>query len=119
MTDASDFERAYTLFRAMPYPAYPQSRELRDWNSRLLTLDACVAGYAFQVNAGRMRAYDVPNLDGLVNEIKILSASLGKTDSSAGQDVTLVIAYRSYVAALERLVLEIRDLAYQERRIAE
>ncbi|MFV2022931.1 hypothetical protein [Micromonospora sp. LOL_023] len=111
MTDVLAFRDAYAQFRAIPYPAYPKSQELRDWNSRLLALDAHVAGYAFQVSAGQILACDVPDLDSLVGKVTESILSLEEIDPSVEEDAGLASEYRSYVAALGRLVSELGDLA--------
>src|SRR4051812_11762355 len=98
MTEPSEFESAFTDFRAMSYPSYPQLAELQDWNSRLLTFDGHVAGYASRVHSGRMRAQEVPKLAELILEVESLRTSLEAIEPISAQDYQLVDDYRIYVA---------------------
>lgn len=116
MTDSSDFRHAFMVFRSVPYPAYPQLLELQDWNSLLLTIDGHIAGYASKVHDGRMRAQDVPNLDQLILEVSSLGSSLDQIEPVTDEDRQSISDYRSYVAALGRMVSELGGLADQERR---
>ena len=117
MTDSSEFEEAFVAFRSMPYPAYPRLADLQDWNSRLLTLDSHIAGYASRVYSGHLKARDVPNLDSLVFESGSLKASLEVIQPVSDQDVRLIDDYRSYAAALERLTIELAKCASRENNI--
>lgn len=92
---------------SMPYLYYPHTEELRDWNSRLLTLDGYVAGYATCIESGRMRAGQVPGIDVLILEVESLRRMLDSPQFKSGQENGLLSDYRSYVSALEWLVREI------------
>lgn len=117
MTESSEFESAFADFRAMLYPSYPELAELQDWNSRLLTFDGHIAGYASRVHSGRMRAQDIPKLSELILEVESLRTSLEAIEPISDQDSQLIDAYRTYVAALEHLMLELGKLASREQRL--
>jgi hypothetical protein len=111
MTDPSEFESAFAEFRAMPYPPYPQLVELQDWNSRLLVIDGHVAGYASRVKNGRMKARDIPRLAELILEIESLRTSLEAIEPLSSEDTRLIDGFKIYIAALQRMMLELGRLA--------
>jgi hypothetical protein len=114
MTDSSDFHEALEAFMALPYPDYPRTEKLRDWNSFLLDLDGHIAGYAIQVNDGDLNAREVPDLGSLVLEVENLCRSIEEIHPEGEKESGLLNEYRVYVAALERLVRELASLARQE-----
>ncbi|MFF4468382.1 hypothetical protein ACFYZ3_02370 [Streptomyces sp. NPDC001599] len=114
MTDSTAFREAFQEFRAMPYPDHPRMERLRDWNSLLLDLDGHVAGYATRVNDGRLAAWEVPDVDSLVLDAESLRRDLGDIRPEREEDAGLLDAYRTYVAALERLVRELASLAHRK-----
>ncbi|MBA2806982.1 hypothetical protein E0500_005865 [Streptomyces sp. KM273126] len=111
MTRESELSEAYEAFMALPYPDYPQTEVLRDWNSRLLTLDGWIAGYASRVEGGSMEADAVPGVDDLISQVDSLRRDLDSFGSQVAAEGPLLEEYRSYVAALHRLITEIGILA--------
>lgn len=107
MTELPGFEQVFAAFYAMKYPDYPQFMELQDWNSRLLVLDAHVAGYASRISRDTLSARDVPDLGALTREVRSLRASLERIQPLSDYGRVLIDDYRRYVVALERLILEI------------
>ncbi|MEU6291740.1 hypothetical protein [Streptomyces sp. NPDC046988] len=111
MTSASSFPQAYEAFRGLPYPAYPQTEEVQDWNSHLLTLDGWIAGYATRIANGSMSAAEVPEIPDLIRRVEDLLRDLARLTSRVEAEEQLLKQYRSYVAALHRLITEISALA--------
>src|SRR5690242_19424881 len=114
MTSFRDFEQSFDKFRALVYPDYPKSDELRDWNSNLLTFDSYIAGYLTRVRDGTLSAHEVPDLDGSVSEIASLRSSLDSLRPLSGQDGRLIDEYRHYVTALEDVLAKLQRLASPE-----
>lgn len=110
MTD-TEFERAYTAFMELPYPDYPQSDELRDWNSLLLTLDGYLAGYAYQVHAGHLRAAAIPELEHLVREVGSLRVRLDAIHPATEVDSRLIGDFLVYMEALHRMMRALAGIA--------
>lgn len=110
MTSRESFHQAYEAFRELPYPDYPQTEELRGWNSYLLTLDGWIAGYATQIENGTMTAAEVPAVDDLISKVDSLRRDLDALGSQIGAEKQLLRQYRFYVSALHRLIVEISAL---------
>jgi hypothetical protein len=111
MTDIGNFKRAYAAFRSAVYPDYPRWTQLKDLSSELLTIDGHIAGYASRVYAGSLPAGDVPDLDGLVRDVKSLRLSLESLQPETEQQAKLLNGYRTYVSALDSLMTELSLLA--------
>jgi hypothetical protein len=114
MDARSAFERAFVVFRAAPYPDYPQEEELQEWNSGLLTIDGHIAGYATRVHRGSLHAREIPDLDKLALRVRELRGSLEAVPSASEQGRQLIGEYRTYIAALDVMVQELARLARQE-----
>lgn len=114
MTDQIEFQRIFNEFRRIDYPDYPAFRELQDWNSHLLTLDAHVAGYASQICSGLMKARDVPELGRLVKKAASLKKALVEVRAVSERDLGQIREYRDYILALESVLTGMRVLALEE-----
>lgn len=112
-SDSDSFLEAFREFRALPYPDYPQTEELRDWNSRLLTLDGWIAGYATQIESNSLAPIEIPDLPGLMGLVTELYDDLDRLRLQAKAEVQLVEQYQLYMNALRRLVVEIDSLRQQ------
>ncbi|MFE0099803.1 hypothetical protein [Streptomyces sp. NPDC059009] len=111
MTDDSEFKRAFSIFRAMPYPGRPQTEKLQDWGLELLSLDTHVAGYAERVDSGELRAHDIPELEALARQVGTLRDTLAAVPVPTDRDVRLKEEYRTYVETLDRMMAHLLRLA--------
>jgi hypothetical protein len=114
MTDRTELREAYRIFRAMPYPDHPRTEALRDWNSGLLTLDGHIAGYAGRVAEGSLAPREVPEADSLAQEVGTFGQELEDLRPSLPEEADLVDEYRTYVAALHRVIRALAALAGPE-----
>lgn len=95
----------------LAYPGRPHTDELRDWGLRLLELDTWIAGYATRIAKGSMAASEVPEVFDLIGQAGDLCSDLDRLAPRLTNESPLVEEYRSYAAALHRLVTEIGVLA--------
>ncbi|MFI8185942.1 hypothetical protein ACIF70_36295 [Actinacidiphila glaucinigra] len=114
MTDHTELHGAWERFRSLPYPEYPRTEALRDWNSELLTLDGNIPGYASQVADGRLAASEVPEPDTLARAVERLAADLEALRPAVPDEAGLLDRYRDYLAALLPLVRALAALAGAE-----
>lgn len=111
MTDDSAFKRAFSVFRAMPYPGRPEAEELQDWGFELLSLDTHVAGYAERVHSGELPARDIPELEALARQVQTLRGTLAAVPARTDRDVRLKDEYRTYVDTLDQMMAQLTRLA--------
>lgn len=105
------FNDAFNHFRYLPFPDRPQGEKLRNWGTDLLALDTFVAGEAMQVDAGTMAAGDVPDLEQNIAKAKSLLRDLDALTFEVGTELSLLEEFRTYAAALLRMLEEMGALA--------
>ncbi|MGH4028614.1 hypothetical protein ACQB60_06710 [Actinomycetota bacterium Odt1-20B] len=106
-----EYKRAFSIFRAMPYPSRPQTKEFQEWGSELLSLDTHVAGYAERVDSGELCAHDIPKLEALACQVGTLRDTLAAVPAPTDRDVQLKEEYRTYVETLHRMMAHLLRLA--------